>query len=250
MKPHPRFRHCAAFDDTPDGFEIFVTLREKSAPINGDLHPDYPTIAEDLGVPTANLFRVEQVHGSTVHIANRTASRSMYGLNMLPPGDAIITDQPDCALFGLSADCPIILVADPITGAIGVAHSGWRGVVVNIAGELVDAMRQAYGVNPHDLRVYLSPSAGACCYEVSQDVLDHVGNAVPDPIRIEAPASNSRPHLDLSEAIGQQLRQSGVRLSLGGTAGICTICSPDRFFSYRRDGAGTGRFAGVIMRTG
>jgi YfiH family protein len=250
MKAHARFPHCGTFDHTPEGFEIFYTLRQKSAPIDsGDLHPDYPAIAHDLGVPLDSLFRVEQVHGATVHVADRSTARSMYGLHMLPPGDGIITDQPGVALLGLSADCPILLAADPESGAIGVAHSGWRGVAGNIAGELVDAMQREYGVKPRNLRVFLGPGAGPCCYEVSEEVLDQVGNAVREPIRIEAPG-NRRPHLDLNEAIGQQLAHCGVPLSQGGTAGICTICSPENFFSYRRDGAGAGRFAGVIMRTG
>jgi len=50
--------------------------------------------------------------------------------------------------------------------------------------------------------------------------------------------------LDLAEVARRQLREAGVQRI--ETAGVCTSCDPERFFSHRRDGGRTGRQAGLV----
>ncbi|GBD45946.1 hypothetical protein HRbin41_00765 [bacterium HR41] len=52
--------------------------------------------------------------------------------------------------------------------------------------------------------------------------------------------------LDLAVVCEQQLRAAGVRevRRLGG----CTACERERFFSYRRDGAATGRQGVLVVK--
>lgn len=41
--------------------------------------------------------------------------------------DGLITDEPGVVLAAFFADCVPLLFADPVHGAVGVSHSGWRG---------------------------------------------------------------------------------------------------------------------------
>jgi hypothetical protein len=52
--------------------------------------------------------------------------------------------------------------------------------------------------------------------------------------------------LDVPRANVDQLRAAGLDPAHVTTCGLCTACHPSVFPSYRRDGAGAGRLAGVI----
>ncbi|NTV03476.1 polyphenol oxidase family protein [bacterium] len=53
-------------------------------------------------------------------------------------------------------------------------------------------------------------------------------------------------HFDLWAANRAQLREAGLRDGAIVTAGLCSLCRNDLFFSYRREGAAAGRYAAVI----
>ena len=57
-------------------------------------------------------------------------------------------------------------------------------------------------------------------------------------------------YLDLWRANVDQLVRAGVPAQSINVSRLCTSCHPDWFPSYRRDGAGAGRIAGVIRAAG
>ena len=59
---------------------------------------------------------------------------SSNSASAVPGADALITASPGLLLGVLVADCAPILLADPVSGAIGVAHAGWRGTAGDVAG--------------------------------------------------------------------------------------------------------------------
>src|SRR5690606_4335874 len=69
-------------------------------------------------------------------------------------------------------DCLPILLYDPVRRVVASIHAGWRGTVLNVAGETVRAMMSHYGVVPDDLIAYLGPAICRSCYEVGDDVRD------------------------------------------------------------------------------
>ncbi len=191
-----------------------------------------------LGAET--IVTVRQVHGNTVVDADRAIEEPVEA-------DAIMTDRPGVALLGQSADCPIVLVADPTTGAVGMAHASWRGTVAGVTGELIAAMGRAYHCDPADMRAGICPSAGPCCYEVGDDVVAAVRGAFGERAEALLPARGGGVHFDLWQANIEQLTEAGLGRHNVALAGVCTICDR-RFFSYRREGPATGRFGGVIVR--
>ena len=106
-------------------------------------------------------------------------------------------------------------------------HCGWRGLAAGIVG----AGSTAVGATD----AAIGPGIGPCCYEVGDEVLGAV--------RGLGPGSPTGRMLDLAAVARRLLERAGVeRIE---TAGLCTSCEPELFFSHRRDGGRTGRQAGL-----
>jgi polyphenol oxidase len=132
------------------------------------------------------------------------------------------------------ADClPIALAAD---GAVAALHGGWRGLAAGIVEEGVEALRELGATGP--VSAAIGAGAGACCYEVSEEVQEHFA-AVPG-------AREGERNLDLAAIARAKLAQAGVHEV--HDLGLCTMCHPELFFSHRRDRGTTGRQAGVVWR--
>jgi YfiH family protein len=140
----------------------------------------------------------------------------------------------------LSADCALVLVYDPARRVMGLAHAGWKGTIASITGRLVSTMIEHAGCRPADLWAGISPAAGPQKYEVGPEVRQQAAKAMPNADRY-FPAIAGGIAFDLWACNRDQLLDAGVPAEQIELAGICTI-GDERFFSYRRDGPGTGRF--------
>ena len=139
----------------------------------------------------------------------------------------------------------MVALADPVRRTVGLAHSGRRGTVADIAGLTARAMARTYGSRAADLHAVIGPSIGPCCYEVGPEVAREVRRALPAPDAY-LPVRESRQYLDLQTAIRTQLRRAGLAPDRIETLPCCTACRTDHFYSYRREGQRTGRFATII----
>jgi purine-nucleoside/S-methyl-5'-thioadenosine phosphorylase / adenosine deaminase len=183
---------------------------------------------------------LRQVHGSTVvHVEAAPTWRGFdRGGRDVPRGDALATASRDLGLVILTADCVPVAMADPVTGMLAVAHAGWRGVA---AGVLTRAL--ATFPEPGRVRAAVGPAIGPDHYEVGEEVIAAVSSASSGgAITV---GRGVRPHLDLPGTVARILGELGVRHVERSEE--CTACLPDRFFSYRRDGA-TGRQALIAAR--
>ncbi|HEY2160386.1 MAG TPA: polyphenol oxidase family protein [Solirubrobacteraceae bacterium] len=177
-----------------------------------------------LGMP---LAMIRQVHGARV--------KRLTG----PPDPAEPLEELDGQATSACDVAPIVLVADclPIAvageGAAAILHAGWRGLAGGIIDEGVRAVRELGAEEP--LAAAIGPGAGACCYEVGEEV--HA--------RFESygPTARDGRYLDLKAVARIQLERAGV--GSVRDLGLCTICDED-FFSHRRDHGITGRQAGVV----
>lgn len=163
--------------------------------------------------------------------------------------DAIATSQPNKPLMTFSADCPLVLVHDPARGVVGLAHASWRCTVASLTQRLVEAVCERYGCRPASMLAGVGPGAGPCCYEVQRDVYEAAANL--DDRGALFPQRDGRLYFDLWQANRAQLIAAGLRPEAIEVAGICTMCRPDLFFSFRREGAGCGHFglmAAVVER--
>lgn len=184
------------------------------------------------------LAMIRQVHGSLV--LRRTAADQASG--PAPEGELEEADGQATALPGIA---PIVLTADclPIAlaggGAVAMLHAGWRGLAEGIIDAGARAVRELAGGERTLLAASIGPGAGACCYEVGEEV--HERFASYRDVR------HGR-HLDLKAIARAQLAAAGAVTV--HDAELCTICSPpELFFSHRRERGVTGRQAGVVWLT-
>lgn len=200
-------------------------------------------VAQAIGAP--ELVLASQVHGrAVVEVRDADAPSSIAG----QPADALVTDVRGVALAVLVADCVPLVLADARTGACAAVHAGWRGVVAGVAVEALRRLERAFGARPDEVCVAMGPSIGPCCFEVGDEVSAAFAAAWPGAPGVVRAGPGGKPHVDLRQALALQLAHAGVRGPHIDAAAPCTKCSPDRFFSYRRDATRTGQHVGVVMR--
>jgi len=181
------------------------------------------------------LFFSRQIHDRNILIFDQVApDKTMRNIE----ADAFITTIPNLALMVKLADCQGTILFDPEQKVLSVVHCGWRGHVQNIYGHVVDKMIKTFNSHPFDIHAAISPSLGPCCAEF-KTYRDLFPESFLDFMEREC-------YFNLWELGKQQLIEAGVAHQNIETAGICTKCRTDLFYSYRRE-ARTGRFAIVAM---
>ncbi|WP_123039876.1 peptidoglycan editing factor PgeF [Cohnella candidum] len=207
------------------------------------------TLAESLEWAFEAWTCGEQVHGCAVHaVRPEDAGRGRLDRSSaVADTDALITDEPDILLVQFFADCVPLYFLDPVTGALGLAHAGWKGTVADIAGHTVRRMAETYGAKPSDIRGAIGPSIGACCYEVDEAVISRVRETIRDD-RVLTPTSDGRARLDLKECNRHLMIKAGILPSRIELSTWCTGCRTDLFFSHRAENGKTGRMMSWLGR--
>jgi polyphenol oxidase len=176
-------------------------------------------------------------------LADADQCHSTLCRHVITPGryescDALVTDKKQIPLAVSIADCVPILLYEPSKRIIGAVHAGWRGTVNGILTRTVEMMKELFLVDPETIRAFIGPSAGVCCYEVS----DEVAVMFEDKIV----SSHSKYKIDLKKQNLVQLQRSGLLTKHIELSPDCTICNKERFHSFRRDGNTSGRMLAVI----
>ena len=182
------------------------------------------------------LARLKQVHGTTVHLVSGPG---------VWEGDGLVSATPGLALAVQTADCYPLLLEDPQSGAVAALHAGWRGALGNILSAAVELMTREFGVQPRELRLAVGPGISGPCYQVDAELADRFALAG----WAEAVLADPQPgkaRLDLPTVIRTQALAAGLRAENLWFAGVCTHCHP-AYYSYRRDGARSGRQWGLIV---
>ena len=192
------------------------------------------------------VVSVKQVHGTDALLVNRPIEAG----TIFPGGwDAVITNQPGVLVTVRTADCVPILLYDPIHRVVAAVHSGWRGSVAGIVAKTLLTMQQEFGSRADSIQVAIGPSAGSCCYEVDEPVLNAL-QSYPYWKLVVRETGPGRALLDLREFVRRQAQAAGVPEQQMWTVSHCTICRPDLFFSYRREGVVKDTMASGIMLSG
>lgn len=200
-------------------------------------------VCEHLGLPFERLTAAEQIHsGHVLRIRPSDLGAGRAGRHTaIRFIDGMICDLPGVPLVMFSADCPLVLAVDPAHRVFGAAHASWRGTVARIAVELVRQLTKEFGARPENLLAGICPCAGPTRYEVGDDVRRIVLAVLGGAEGLFTPARD-RWLFDLRAANAAQLVSAGVRPDRVSVASECTI-GDERFFSHRREGPDTGRFA-------
>ena len=206
---------------------------------------NYRILGNTLGFDPKNVVLSRQTHSDIVHVvreANRGAG--LFG-PPLDSCDALVSRIPGTALVVFTADCTPLLFHDPVTGAVGAAHAGWRGTVSAIAARTVEAMGRAFGSRPEDIRAAIGPNIGLCHFETDADVPEALLAAFGSEIRPCIREEGAKFRVDLKQVNAWILRRAGVRCI--EVSEDCTMCRPDRFWSHRVTQGQRGSQGAIIV---
>jgi YfiH family protein len=190
-----------------------------------------------LGRHDGTLITLRQVHGADLVEVSHLAGCSI-------PADGLWSRDPLAVLGVLVADCVPILIADVAGTRVAAVHAGWRGTRARIAAKMVKRLVDS-GAELASLRVAIGPAIGPCCFEIGEDVANDLRAAIPEASSVITEENERRTVADLWALNERVLFGAGLVPSQIDTLRLCSKCDP-RFFSHRRDGARTGRQAGVI----
>jgi YfiH family protein len=184
-------------------------------------------LASALGREPEGVVMARQVHGNELHRHDAPQEPRVYAEAVRSPheGDAHSTDKGDLTPLVIVADCLPVALAG--AGGVAMAHCGWRGLASGIVAEAAKAIEAEAAA--------VGPGIGACCYEVGEEVLAEFAD-------IDGVAQGRM--LDLTGVATALLERAGVTVT--ESSSLCTNCNPELFFSHRRDGARTGRQAGLV----
>lgn len=190
--------------------------------------------------PPENTVFPVQVHGADVF---EVTSR---GLRDRPRADIVVSTTPGLSVGIVTADCVPILVAAQDGSAVAAIHAGWRGLAKGVVEAGIRAMVAA--ARGASLVAAVGPAGRGCCYEVDDPVREALAENYSEILEETlVPGRPDHFQLDLPRlATGILTRNGVVCHPIGIRHRICTICHPDRFESYRRDGAVAGRLTHFI----
>jgi YfiH family protein len=192
----------------------------------------------------AGLVAMHQVHGADVHRVDSVgdgvgdgAGQGSGGAAAPLVADAVVTTTPGVTLLVRVADCVPVLLADADAGVVAAVHSGRPGLVAGVVPAAVEAMRTA---GARTIRAWVGPHVCGACYEVPEQMRSDVASAVPVA---HARTSWGTPALDIGAGVLDQLARAGVEVAHASPR--CTVEDED-LYSYRRQGAASGRSGGLV----
>lgn len=159
----------------------------------------------------------------------------------VPQADAVIGRQAGDICVVQTADCLPVLLCSRDGQEIAAVHAGWRG----LAAGVIDATLAAMKSPAEDLIAWFGPAISQPAFEVGHEVREEFAAAGFDCEQGFTPNDRGRLQADLVGLAESRLLERGVAEVYGG--GLCTHSDPERFYSYRRDGA-TGRLLSFIQR--
>jgi polyphenol oxidase len=218
---------------------------------------NHALLARDVGYDVARLYEVSQVHGARVEevdaaeapelFRQRKADALFCAPGPAPRGSANSASAASGLAIGVRvADCVAILLAHAPSGAVAAVHAGWRGVVGEVVSATLSALAARVAAPPAQWIAAVFPHIGAGAFEVGEDVAQQIAETVPEEPSVIVRGAE-KPRVDLGRAVELQLRRAGLANENIERLAGCTFSEPERFFSYRRDGAASGRHLAVIV---
>jgi YfiH family protein len=185
-------------------------------------------------VDLCQAARARLVHGNEVIAVDRPGN--------VGEADGLITGRRGLPLAITVADClPLALAA--ADRAIGLVHCGWRSILAGIVPRAAGALAHLARSAPHDLRAWIGPGIGPCCFSVGAEIAGRFAR--------EAAAAKGHGEggafVDLAGRIHHELREAGVQTEKIHNSAICSACHAELFFSHRRDRGRSGRMLAWLV---
>ena len=219
-----------------------ITIKEGEKEEN--VRKNLSILADTLDFKLENLVSTRQTHSDIVRTVTKKDHRGIFHRGY-PECDGLVTADPGTALIISTADCTPLLFHDPVTGAVGAAHAGWRGTAADIGGKTVKAMVDAFGCDPGNIRAAIGPNIGPCCFETDADVPEAMEAALGEEAWQHIRQVGQKYYVNLKEINACFLRRAGLGHIEISTD--CTACRPDQYWSHRVTRGQRGSQGAIIV---
>lgn len=194
-------------------------------------------LREELSLPSEPCWLWQQHTGNVLNLDTLDDLSATATI----AADASYTQRAGVVCAVLTADCVPILIKTEKAHLIGAIHAGWRGIVNGI---IENTIKQLPADAPN-ICAWIGPAIGARGFVVGREVYEQFVLCSPDFRTGFKEEANGKYCCDLVGIVKQCLRSAGVTRIY--CAFDCdTYERDDKFYSYRRDGAQTGRMASLI----
>ena len=207
----------------------------QSGDARSSVEQNHSILYASIEAESENVAFMNQVHSATVALVDSA------GVSM--ETDGIVSTRPGLLLGVKCADCIPLLLADEGGNVVAAVHCGWRPLVAGIVERAIPMITALSGKPASKIHAAIGPAAGPCCYEIGPDVADRLH-------RESVIERDGSLYGDLRQELRLRLNKLGVFSDTIETVEQCTICNPDKYYSYRRDGAESGRMLGFIQSKG
>ncbi|WP_424246011.1 hypothetical protein Dip510_000940 [Elusimicrobium posterum] len=184
-------------------------------------------VYEKLGIPQPDVLTFKQVHGTKIIEVNNDEDFEFCKTHPEQEADAWLITRPRTGAAILTADCVPFFVWNEDGSAVGLGHSGWRGVVAKLPTLLTQSVK-AKGEGKK-IFAYAGPHIQQCCFEVKDDI---VGKFAPSSVE----ERDGKLFVNLRNEIKLQMVAAGVDEQNLHMPCACTCHNKEMFFSFRRDG--------------
>ncbi|WP_102271535.1 peptidoglycan editing factor PgeF [Cytobacillus massiliigabonensis] len=205
-------------------------------------------VADALHFPVENWIGAEQTHKVNIEIVSKKDAGigSLSYEESFKDTDGFFTYDKNILLTLCYADCVPLFFIHEESGAIGLAHAGWKGTVNGIAEEMVK-LYKGRGMEEKEIHVIIGPSICRTCYIVDEPVITLVKKKLGDNMNhLFHQRQENQFELDLKEVNKAILLHAGVLEENIQVSDFCTSCHEEHFFSHRRDKGSTGRMMSFI----
>ncbi len=224
--------HCftTRFGGVSTGIFDSLNIAIKEGETEENVRRNLEILGGTLGFGTEDLVMTRQTHSDIVRAVGRQDCNGCFHRNY-PECDGLVTNTPGLALMVFTADCTPLLFHDPVTGAVGAAHAGWRGTAAAIGAKVVEAMVREFGSNPADIHAAIGPNIGFCHFQTDADVPEAMIAAFGKEAEEFIRPAGEKYYVDLKAINALSLRRAGITNIEISDA--CTMCAPHRFWSHR-----------------
>lgn len=227
-----------------DSFNLALHVNDDA----GQVMRNRAVLASYLGLSPASFHWLEQVHGTEVMMIDSGHAQKVSPAHRPVQADASFTALARQVSVVMTADCLPVLFCNQQGTQVAAAHAGWRGLC---SGVLENTL--ACFDDPAQVMAWLGPAIGPQQFEVGAEVRQAFVDKLSEAESAFVRKADKLPHAESSakylgnlyELARQRLRRAGIAELYGG--GFCTYEDAERFYSFRRDGAASGRMASMIF---
>lgn len=214
-----------------------------------NVRQNFRIISDAIGFAVDSIVCSDQTHTTNIQMVTKAdRGKGILRRKSYRDIDGLITNEPGVTLATFYADCVPLYLVDPVKGAVGLSHSGWKGTVGKIGKATVEAMVSGYHSDPSQIITAIGPSICMDCYEVSEDVIEEFSEAFTEKEcrSMILEKGNGKYQLDLWRACEIVFLEAGILPEHIIKPNLCTCCNFDLLFSHRATAGRRGNLAAFL----